>query len=226
MTLKKGIFILIAGANASGKSSVIKSKYVKERIKHYANPDKLEDPEFPIAEKDILGFKARVMHDEGNAARFAVACVDDWLESERHRKEGIATESNLVSTRDFRKFREAKAAGMRTELYFVGLPLETAIQREKIRAYRKEQKGIGADTVADRYRGIFNIQKHINEGNIDLIKIYDNSRGVGEEELVFHMENGKTIFLNPEPILQWFKDAQALNPEIEIPPFLEKQEQI
>ena len=36
----------------------------------------------------------------------------------------------------------------------------------------------------------------------------------------------KTQILNPKPILQWFQDAQALNPNIKIPSFLEKKEHI
>ena len=133
MTQAKGLFILIAGANASGKSTVIKPKYIKGRVKHYADPDriKLDDPDFPITEEDILSPIAREMRDTGQASKFAVQCVDDWLKSERHRSEGIATESNLVSNRDSRKFLEAKKYGMRTELYFVGLPLESAQKRAR-----------------------------------------------------------------------------------------------
>ena len=220
---KKGIFILIAGANASGKSSVIKPKYVKGRIGLYANPDMLNDPDFPIAEKDILsdmGYKTLISK---KADQFAIVCVDDWFQSARCRSEGIGTESNLVSGRDFRNFRKAKIFEMKTELYFVGVPLETAKGREEKRAANKEQAKIDHAEIERRYvKGLSNLQKHIDSGNIDLIKFYDNTLGKGEEELVFHMENGKTKFLNPEPILQWFKDARFLNPYIKLPAFLEE----
>ena len=221
MTIQeKGLFILLAGANASGKSTVIKPKYVEGRVKHYLDPDRL----LPIAEKDILSDKARKVYTPESPGRFAVACMGDWLASERIRNEGIATESNLVAKRDGDNFATAKKAGMRTELYFVGLPLETAKEREVIRVAERKQDKIDHNTLEQRYKnGLPKIQKHIDSGNIDLIKIYDNGRGIGEEKLVFHMENGITIFMNPEPILQWFQDAKSLNPNIKIPSFLEEQ---
>ena len=40
------------------RQNVIKPKHVKGRIKHYANPDKLNDPNFPVNENDILGPEA------------------------------------------------------------------------------------------------------------------------------------------------------------------------
>ena len=212
MQHNNGVFILIVGVNASGKSTVIKPKYVKGRIKHYVNPDKLNDPDFPIVDGDILTPEARKRYALGNMNRFAAQCVDDWLENETFRNEGIGTESNLVAKRDGILFRKAKEYGMQTELYFVGIPLETAIQREQIRADSEEQDRIGVDKVTSRYRGLFNIQNHIDKGNIDVIKIYDNSRGKGEEYLILHIENGMTIFLHPEPP-DWFMDAN-----IKIPP--------
>ena len=39
MAENKGLFILIAGANASGKSEIIKPKHILGRAQHYANPD-------------------------------------------------------------------------------------------------------------------------------------------------------------------------------------------
>jgi predicted ABC-type ATPase len=220
MSQNKGLFILIAGANASGKSSVIRPKYIKGRAKYYVNPDKIEldDPDFPIAEEDILSPKAREALKEGNANRFAVLCVDDWLKSERHRNAGIATESNLVSGRDFRKFEEAKGHNISTELYFVYVPLSDAIRREKIRTANEEQDSIGEKRVKERYRGLYRIKKHMTapESKPDVLIIYDNSRGMGEEKLILHIEDGKTVYLHPEPPL-WLQETG-----IEIPPFREK----
>ena len=181
MLHEKGIFILLAGANASGKSTVIKDKHVKGRIKHYLDPDR-----FFVAEDEILSSKALKFYRE-KSMKFSVQCVDDWLASELFRKEGIATESNLLTERDFENFEIAKNAGMRTELYFVGLPLETAKEREEIRAANGDQEKIELKKLIRRYKnGLSNIQKHIDSGNIDLIKIYDNSRGIGDETLVLH----------------------------------------
>jgi predicted ABC-type ATPase len=141
--------------------------------------------------------------------KFPVQCVDDWLASEIFRSEGIATESNLVTNRDFEIFHEAKKCGMQTELYFVYVPLETAIRREQIRASQGIQNKIPEKTIENRYsKGLFNIQKHIDSGNIDIIMIYDNSRGKGEEQLLLHIKNGKTVYLHPELLEQeWFKSA-------------------
>ena len=203
MTPSKGIFILIAGGNASGKTTVIKPKYVDGRVKHYLDPDRL----LPIAESDILSSKTLEFYRKNIPARFAAECMKDWLASERICNEGIATESNLVTKKhDFDCFESAKKAGMRTELYFVGIPLETAIEREQLRAGEGKQKKIKTSDIARRYNGLFNIQKHIDSGNVDVIKIYDKSRGSGEEYLLLHIEGGKTVYLHPEPP-QWFRDA-------------------
>ena len=204
MNYEKGIFILIAGANASGKTTVIKPQYIEGRIKYYLDPDKLS----PIAESDILSTEALKYYKKNSPAKFAITCMEDWLASERIRSEGIATESNLVTKRDFKNFKKAKEAGMRTELYFVGIPLESALQREAIRASIGEQGKINEDVIVSRHAsGIANIQNHIDSGNIDVIKIYDNSRGIGEEQLLLHIENGKTVYLHPKPP-QWFRYAK------------------
>ncbi|MDR2861723.1 MAG: hypothetical protein LBV07_04170 [Syntrophobacterales bacterium] len=97
MDSSKGLFILIAGANASGKTTIIKPRYVAGRVKHYLDPDRL----LPVAESDILSPKARELYIQNRPDRFAVRCMRDWLTSPRIRDEGIATESNLVSNHDF-----------------------------------------------------------------------------------------------------------------------------
>ena len=211
MCTNNRIFILIAGANASGKSSIIKPKYVEGRVKRYIDPDRL----LPIAKEDILSDRAREVYKSESPDRFAVECMKDWLASERICNEGIATESNLVTKKhDFECFELAKKTGMHTELYFVYVPLETAIQREQIRANNKGQEKIPEQAIRIRHpKGLANIQKHIDSGNIDVIKIYDNSRGIGEEQLLLHIEDGMTVYLHLDPP-QWFRDAlikKALN---------------
>ena len=193
---------MIAGPNASGKTTVIKPKYVEGRVKRYLDPDRL----LSIAEGDILNPKARREYELNHPARFASLCIKDWLASERIRSEGFATESNLVSKHDFKTFRAAKAAGMQTELYFVGVPLEVAIQREQARVAGGEQKKIEIVYLMQRYSGIFNIQSHIDYGDVDIVMIYDNSHGKGEEQLLLRVEGGKTIFRHPNPP-EWFRSA-------------------
>ena len=195
MDSPKGIFILIAGANASGKTTVIRPKYVKGRVKHELDPDRLSSDIRPY----ILSEKARNEYGSNRPGRFAFCCMKDWLASEHIYHEGIATESNLVSHVDFDNFRMAKDNGMQTELYFVGVPLEIALQREQSRVDKDEQEKIPENTIRRRHgNGIRNIKEHIASGNIDVIKIYDNSRGKGEEQLILHIENGKTIYLHPD----------------------------
>ena len=200
MHVNNGVFILIAGANASGKTTVIKPKYVEGRVKRYLDPDRL----LPIAESDILSTEALECYKKNLPARFAVTCMEDWLDSERIRSEGIATESNLVTKRDFRNFKIAKEAGMRTELYFVGVSLETALQRKIIRADKGEQDKISDYVITTRHAdGLVNIPKHIDSGNVDVIMIYDNSRCRGEEQLLLHVEDRETVFRHPTPP-EWF----------------------
>ena len=211
MPEKEKTFILIAGANASGKSSVIKPKHVAGRVEYYFDPDRFEDdPDFShVTEKEILTSKALEYRERDLPSRFAIECIDNLFmpENKHIRNKGFATESNLVTSRDFEKFREAKEYGMKTELYFVYVPLETVIQRERIRAAKGEQKKIDLDRLIRRYdNGLSNIQPHIDSGNIDVIKIYDNSLGKGEEQLILHIEYGRTVYLHPEPP-EWFKDA-------------------
>ena len=190
MDSSKDLFILIAGANASGKTTVIKPRYVEGRVKHYLDPDRL----LPVADVDILSPKAREMYVQNRPDRFAVRCMKDWLASPRIRSEGIATESNLVAYHDFNILKTAKTAGMKTELYFVGLPLETALLRESIRSKNDEQEKINMEDIIQRYqKGLPNIQKHIASGNVDVVMVYDNSRSRGEEQLLLHIGNGKFI---------------------------------
>ena len=206
MTQSKGLFILIAGANASGKSTVIKPKYVKGRVKHYADPDRiaLDDHDFPITEKDILSEEAREALVANKPDKFAIKCVDDWLRSEHHRVAGIATESNLVSIRDFRKFREAKQHSMKTELYFVGLPLQTAKDRELKRVANGEQDKIDHEELQRRYKkGLHKIQEYMRSGNVDIIMIYDNSHAKGEEQLLVHIEDSKLVYVH-SGLPEWF----------------------
>jgi len=92
MSQKKGVFILVAGANASGKSTVIKPNYVIGRVKHYANPDIYDDPDFPVI-KDRMSPKAQNAYESGKPDRFAIQCINDWLLSPSFRNEGISTES-------------------------------------------------------------------------------------------------------------------------------------
>ena len=200
MSQEKGVFILIAGANASGKTTVIKPKYVEGRVKRYLDPDRL----FYVAEEDILSVEARKEYELKRPDRFAVECLKNWLASERIRSEGIATESNLVTKHDFKCFESAKKSGMRTELYFVYVPLEIAKEREEIRAINGKQRKISEKIIEQRHKnGLPNIKKHIESGYVDVVMIYDNSRGRGEEQLLLHIKNGKTVFRCPKPP-EWF----------------------
>ncbi|MDR2861725.1 MAG: hypothetical protein LBV07_04180 [Syntrophobacterales bacterium] len=211
MDKSEGIFILSAGPNASGKSTVINPRYIDGRIKHRLDPDRL----LPIARNDILSQESLNFYERGQSEKFAVSCMKDWLMSERIRKEGIGTESNLVSYRDFQNFARAKQARMRTELYFVGLPLATAIQREQIRANRGGQEKIDESIISRRYaNGISNIKNHLESGNVDVVMVYDNSRGRGEEQLLLHIENGKPFFIHQD-LPEWFKEAGLITPEME-----------
>jgi predicted ABC-type ATPase len=48
-----------------------------------------------------------------------------------------------------------------TELYFVGISLDTALQREQIRVDKGEQEKINEDDIKRRYvNGIANIKNH------------------------------------------------------------------
>jgi predicted ABC-type ATPase len=99
---------------------------------------------------------------------------------------------------------------MQTELYFVGISLDTALQREQIRADKGEQEKINEDDIIRRYvNGIANIKNHIESGNVDLIKVYDNSRSKGEEQLLLHIEKGDTIFYHPNPP-EWFRNTNCI----------------
>ena len=42
---------------------------------------------------------------------------------------------------------------------------------------------------------------------VDVIQMYDNSRGIGEEQLLLHIEKGRTVYLAPEPP-RWFREAK------------------
>jgi predicted ABC-type ATPase len=141
--------------------------------------------------------------------------MKDWLASQRIRDEGLATESNLVSNHDFNLLETAKTTGMKTELYFVGLPLETALLRESIRSDNNEQEKIKAEDIIQRYqKGLPNIQKHIESENVDVVMVYDNSRGRGEEQLLLHIGNGKPFFIHKD-LPEWFKEANVVTPEME-----------
>ena|GEM_PF-6353173 len=217
----ENVFILIGGANASGKSSIIKPKYVAGRVKYHFDPDRFEDdPNFaPITDSNILTLKALKYRERGLPDRFAIECIDNLLkpENEHIRREGFSTESNIVSDRDSRIFEKAKECGMRTEFIFVYVSQEASIQQEEIRADKGDQKRIGKTNVEKRYRGLFNIHNLIDEGNIDVFKIYDNSHDKGNEQLVLHIENNKTFYLHHELLEQrWFKDANIKLPPLEI----------
>ena len=87
MEQKSGIFILIAGPNASGKTTVIKPKYVEGRVKHYIDPDRV----LSIPRKDILSQIALKAYEMKSSPRLARSCMADWLASEQIRNEVIAT---------------------------------------------------------------------------------------------------------------------------------------
>ena len=124
MSADKGIFILLAGANGSGKSTVMQEK-IDKIVKHYANPDK--DPFNPrrpdLCQKVIENeHKWRIENPKSFEARCAKENLAAWLIDPQIRTEGIGTESNLVSSKtDSKRFRLAKSYGMRTKMYFVGL---------------------------------------------------------------------------------------------------------
>ena len=213
-----GIFILIAGANASGKSSVIKPKYIDGRIEHYLDPDRPEllihdnlknrhpesfvlgDIKEILTEKSLAIFKRVMSQPENDLLKgaFAIECMEDWLSSAIFRQEGIATESNLVTKHDRELFQTAKEHNMRTELYYVGLPVNTAKEREIQRVANGEQNKIDHVKLERRYHKALkiNIHKHINSGNIDLVTFYDNSRAKGQDVEVMHIENGKGTLQN------------------------------
>jgi AAA15 family ATPase/GTPase len=85
MDSSKGLFVLIAGANASGKTTVIKPRYVEGRVKHYLDPDRL----LPVDEDDVLSPKARQFYMLNLPSKFAVICMEDWLASPRVRNEKL-----------------------------------------------------------------------------------------------------------------------------------------
>ena len=84
---RSGTFVLIAGGNASGKSSVIKPKYIDGRIGHYLDPDRPESlipdhlkhrrPEFFVlgeikeilSEKSLDIFKKAILQPENDLVK-------------------------------------------------------------------------------------------------------------------------------------------------------------
>jgi predicted ABC-type ATPase len=229
MNTNKGLFVLLAGANGAGKST-IRERKIMEMVTHYANPDKdpFLDPSKPVLCQEVInkGQQWRINNPKSFTARCGRENLKAWFADDQMRMEGLGTESNLVTTStDSSRFDIAKSYGMRTELHFIGVPLAKAIEREKQRRNTSgAQPPIELKRIKENYRkGLINIQDHIDNNNIDLVMIYDNSRNPGEEEVVYHREIDKILLLNPEPILEWFKDAQEVNPEIiiKIPTFLD-----
>ena len=198
-----GVYILLAGPNAAGKTTVMKP-LVEAEIKHYADPDrdfKGHDDLSPelvrkIAERDMPPEKA------------AVDVLREWFGNELIRKEGIATESNFATRkRDGERFRKAKEAGMTTKLYYIGLSFEKCLERQRKRALEKEDDLVDDYTVTERFeRSLKKINDHMNSGNVDVLKIYDNSGARGEERLLLHVEHGETLFRDPEPP-EWLDNA-------------------
>ena len=106
----------------------------------------------------------------------------------------------MTRKRDGERFQKAKEAGMTTKLYYIGLSLEKCLERQKKRVLEKEDDPVDDCLVVDRYkRGLEKIREHMNSGNVDVLKIYDNSGRKGEERLLLHIERGVTLFRHPKP---------------------------
>jgi len=147
--MEKGVFILSAGANASGKTSIIKPKHIDERITHYLDPDRPElllpeslrdiEPELIVfgdvkeilTEGTFTAFREALLESASKFTKgeFTTKCTKDWLNSAEFRQEGIATESTLSGAyNDRNSFAVAKSHDMRTELYYVYVPLDVPCQ--------------------------------------------------------------------------------------------------
>jgi len=233
----KGFFIVNAGANASGKTSVIKPKHIDGRVTHYLDPDRPElllldslrgiNPEILVlgdvkkilTESTLATFKEALPKSANKLTkgRFTSECVADWLNSADFRNEGIAIESTLSgSSHDRDSFKLAKNHGMQVELYFVFVPLDKSLSQERKRVIDGEQDEIPETDIRRRHtRGIKNLPKHIESGNIDVVMIYDNSREKGKDVPILRIEDGRaTSYPEPHDWPQgmewppsWFKDA-------------------
>jgi predicted ABC-type ATPase len=183
MPIKKLEFTIVAGANGSGKSSLIEQ--IINRNCHYINPDVL----------------AKKHKGSGNIDFFAMGEVLRQVNENIRTKKSFAVETNLTGTSYLDIARKAQSNGFKIHLIFVTTKdSETNVSRVADRV-RKGGHNIPIKTIHQRYKlGHKQLSDHMQQ--IDNVKIFDNTKQI---RLVLNIENRKIKYLSydiPLPIIK------------------------
>lgn len=185
-------FVLVAGPNGAGKSTLSASEAFKDF--------KVIDPDAIARKQSFTGSEAPL-----NAFREAVRQQQEQLT----KGESFITETTLAATNGIRLLQQAKEAGFKTELHFVGLKdVEQSHERVTDRV-KTGGHNIAPETLDQRFP---NVLKNLPEAisTADKTVLYDNS---GDERhiKIAELTREKSTFQRDTP--KWAASA-ALNSAI------------
>ncbi|MEO0946259.1 MAG: zeta toxin family protein, partial [Pseudomonadota bacterium] len=191
-TKEQPTFVLVAGPNGAGKSTLSASETFKDF--------KIIDPDAIARQQGLTGTEAPL-----NAFKEAVRQQQTLLS----KGESFVTETTLAATNGIRLLEQAKEAGFKTELHFVGLK-DVSQSHERV-ADRVKTGGhnIPAETLDERFPKVLkNLPEAISAA--DKTVLYDNS-GQESHRQVAELTREKSTFERDTP--KWAASA-ALNAAI------------
>jgi predicted ABC-type ATPase len=183
----KSIFIIIGGANGSGKSTFTESYLKNKEDMLVIDPDKIAR-ELPndILNKDIA------------AGKIAIKKMNEYINDDK----SFMVETTLSGNTHFKMIDKAIEKGYKTALVYIGIEdYSKNIDRINKRALQGLHDVPKEDVIRRYERSLKNLKKYYDK--VDEKIIFDNSKSYKK---LLHVDNKKLKYLAPKTP-KWLKDV-------------------